>query len=58
MLYELVYEEWLARKVSVEADSVDEAYEKLEKMVEEEKIVLGWEDFVECSIFEDGQTEF
>lgn len=43
--YKIEILETSSRLIDVEADSEDEALEKVEKMYEEEKIIIDWADF-------------
>lgn len=50
--YTVEVTEVLARRVEVEADTVDEAVELVREMYESADIVLGYEDFVSVHVEE------
>ena len=54
MKFEVVIKESLERTVSVEAKSKTEAIEKVLKDYQDEKIILGADDFAEMDVFING----
>lgn len=62
MIYNFMITEYLRRSVRVEAQSEDEAYQIVENLVNNEKIVLTADDFCNreiesMSVFTDGQVD-
>ncbi len=52
MKYKIKVQETLERIVEVEASSIDEARDKVEKMYNNEEIVLDYSDFVGKEMFD------
>lgn len=52
MKYKIKVQETLERIVEVEASSIDEARDKVEKMYNNEEIVLDYSDFVGMEMFD------
>lgn len=48
--FDIEVSETLARTISIEADSVDEAIAKVSQMYRNEQIVLDSEDFIDVSV--------
>lgn len=62
MVYNFMITEYLQRSVKVEAQNEDEAYQIVENLVNNEKIILTADDFCDrniefMSVFTDGQID-